>query len=101
MNLRALKNILPVPACLLILACGSKVTAENFEKIQTGMSQQDVVALLGEPTQSYAFDIAGLSGAAATWREGETTISIQFFNGKVQARQLSRGAGAPAPRQGE
>ncbi len=98
MNLRTLKNsVLPVLACLLISACSSKITAENFGKIQTGMSQQEVVAVLGEPTQSNAFDIAGLSGATATWQEGDTAISIQFFNGKVQAKQLNRGAGAGKP----
>lgn len=95
MNLHTLKQtILPVLASLLLAACGSKITAENFEKIQTGMSQQEVVAVLGEPTQSNAFDIAGLSGASTTWEDGATAISIQFFNGKVQAKQMSRTAGS-------
>jgi hypothetical protein len=78
---------------LLLAACGSKNSAENFERIQSGMAQKDVVALLGEPTETSAVSIAGLSGGMAIWRDGNTEISVQFLNDKVQAKQLNR---APA-----
>lgn len=79
-----------VLAALLLAACGSKVTAENFERIRSGMAQKEVVAILGEPTETSAIGIGGLSGGMATWREGNTEISVQFVNDKVQAKQLSR-----------
>lgn len=82
-------------AALLLAACGSKISAENFERIQNGMTQKEVVALLGEPTESSAIGIGGLSGGMATWREGNTVISVQFVNDKVQAKQLSREAPGP------
>lgn len=82
-------------AALFLAACGSKISAENFERIRTGMSQKEVAAILGEPTETSAVSVAGLSGGMATWRDGNTTISIQFLNDKVQAKQLSREAGKP------
>ncbi len=76
-------------------ACGSKISAESFERIHNGMSQKEVVALLSEPTETSAVSIGGLSGGMATWREGNTAISVQFLNDKVQAKQLSRAAPQP------
>lgn len=84
-----------VLAALLLAACGSQVSTENFERIQTGMTQKEVVAILGEPTETSAVSIAGLSGGMATWRDGNTEISVQFLNDKVQAKQLSREAARP------
>ncbi len=93
MRLRFL--FLSTAVALLLAACGSKISAENFERIQTGMTQKEVVALLGEPTETSAISIAGLSGGMATWRDGNTEISVQFVNDKVQAKQLSREAARP------
>lgn len=92
------RTLAAVLAALALAACGSKVTAENFARIQTGMTQQEVVALLGEPTETSAVSIGGLSGGMSTWRDGNTTISIQFLNDKVQAKQLSREAAQSRPK---
>ena len=74
-----------------LAACGSKVSAENFERIADGMSRKEVVAILGEPAETSSVSIGGLSGGMATWRDGNAVISVQFLNDKVQAKQLSRG----------
>lgn len=95
MIVRTLRTTIVALAAALLAACGSKVSAENFERIQTGMTQKEVAAILGEPTETSAVSVAGLSGGMATWRDGNTTISIQFLNDKVQAKQLSREAGKP------
>jgi type IV pilus biogenesis protein CpaD/CtpE len=92
------RTLAAVLAALALAACGSKVTAENFARIQTGMTQQEVVALLGEPTETSAVSIGGLSGGMSTWRDGNTTISVQFLNDKVQAKQLSREAAQSRPK---
>ena len=89
------RSLLLGAAALLLAACGSKISAENFERIQTGMSQKEVAAIRGEPTETSAVSIGGLSGGMATWREGNTAISVQFLNDKVQAKQLSRVAPQP------
>jgi outer membrane protein assembly factor BamE (lipoprotein component of BamABCDE complex) len=43
-------RFLAVAAALLIAAC-SKVTQDNFAKIQEGMSEEQVIALLGSPSE--------------------------------------------------
>ena len=88
-------SIAAVLAALLLAACGANVSAENFERIQNGMTQKEVVAILGEPTETSAISIGGLSGGMATWRDGNAAISVQFVNDKVQAKQLSREAPKP------
>jgi hypothetical protein len=34
--------------------------------------------------------VAGFSGSTSTWRHGDTTITIQFVNGKVVAKQFAK-----------
>jgi hypothetical protein len=92
---RRLQPLGIVLAALLLTACGSKVSAENFQRIQTGMTQNEVVALLGEPTETSSVNIAGVSGGMASWKDGGTVISVQFLNDKVQAKQLSKETAKP------
>ncbi|OAI48548.1 hypothetical protein AYO45_01015 [Gammaproteobacteria bacterium SCGC AG-212-F23] len=46
---------------LSLFAC-SKITQENFNKLNNNMSIQQVVAILGEPSSSESVNIAGISG---------------------------------------
>jgi hypothetical protein len=78
--------------CMSLVSCSSlKISQENFEKIQTGMSLAQVTAILGPPTESSSVDVAVFSGTVSKWKAGDVTISIQFVNGKVVAKQLSKG----------
>ena len=83
---------LGVVICMSLVSCsGLKISQENFEKIQTGMSLAQVTAILGEPTESSSVDVAVFSGTVSKWKAGDVTITIQFVNGKVVAKQLSKG----------
>ena len=78
--------------CMSLVSCSSlKISQENFEKIQTGMSLAQVQAILGTPTESSSVDVAVFSGTVSKWKAGDVTITIQFVNGKVVAKQLSKG----------
>ena len=77
-------------AATLLAACGSKLTQDNFARIKQGMTQQEVTAILGEPTETSSISLGGLSGSSANWTDGKTTISIQFLNDKVQLTQFSK-----------
>jgi hypothetical protein len=79
-----------VICALCLMACGSRINQENFEKIQTGMSMSQVTAILGEPTESSSVDVAVFSGTVSKWQKGDVTITVQFVNGKVVAKQLSK-----------
>ena len=84
--------ILVMVICMSLVSCiGSPISQENFEKIQTGMSLAQVQAILGPPTESSSVDVAVFSGTVSKWKAADVTITIQFVNGKVVAKQLSKG----------
>lgn len=80
-----------------LAACVSKISPDNFARIQPGMTQQEVIAILGNPSETTSISLGSLSGTSTTWTDGKTTISIQFLNDKVQAKQLSKSSDKPAP----
>ena len=83
--------VLCLVMCVMLAACGgSKITQENFEKIKTGMTLTQVTAILGEPTESSSVDVAVFSGTVSKWQQGGVTITVQFVNSKVVAKQLSK-----------
>ncbi len=73
----------------LLMGCGSKVTQENFDKIQTGMTEAEVTAILGNPTESSSVTFGPIGGTTSTWKASSGTITIQFVNGKVLAKAFS------------
>lgn len=74
---------------VLIAAC-SKITQENFSKIQEGMSEQEVIALLGPPTESNSVNVLGVSGAASRWVGRDAVISVRFVNGQVALKTYDK-----------
>jgi hypothetical protein len=77
----------------LALAACSKVTAENYARIQDGMSEPEVHAILGKPAESSSVTILGLSGTSSKWTADGAVITIQFANGKVRLKSFDK----PAP----
>lgn len=74
----------------LALAACSKVTPENYARLKDGMSEAEVVAILGTPGDASAVAMLGVTGSSSTWTGGEYTIKLQFVNGKVIYRSLGR-----------
>ena len=85
MNLRPLAL-----AGILLLAACSKITQDNFAKIQDGMSEPEVTAILGSPTESSSGSILGISGTSSKWTGGDAVITIRFVNGKVAVRNFDK-----------
>jgi hypothetical protein len=82
-------RFLAVAAALLIAAC-SKVTQDNFAKIQDGMSEQEMIALLGSPTESNSINVLGVSGTASRWAARDAVITVSFVNGKVAVKTFEK-----------
>jgi hypothetical protein len=74
-------------AAVLIAGC-SRVTQENFLKVQEGMSEEEVIAILGEPTESNSVNLLGVSGTSSRWLARGAVISVQFVNGKVALKSF-------------
>ena len=76
---RHLLAVVVLAAMILALAGCSKVTAENYAKIEMGMEYKDVVAILGTPSE--AKDAMGTK--SCVWGKDGKTISIKFVADKV------------------
>jgi predicted Zn finger-like uncharacterized protein len=102
---------------LFVALRGPSITKENYQKIKPGMTEAEVVAILGKPTEEldpgslfdnfnkgFGKDFAkdfnkdlgqfpkGLLGKTLIWRRGGDHIAVTLDgNGKVTARELHVG----------
>jgi hypothetical protein len=83
--------LLAFAAALLLAAC-TKVTQENYAKIREGMSEQEVHAILGGPTESSTTTVLGISGTSSRWVSGDAVINVRFVNGKVALSSFDKPA---------
>jgi hypothetical protein len=83
------KLLLSLLVALLIAAC-SRVTQENFLKVQEGMSEEEVISLLGRPTESNSVNLLGVSGTASRWIGKDAVIVVRFVNGKVALKSFDK-----------
>jgi hypothetical protein len=77
---------LHMPCCLGHLAAYSG----KVHKIRTGMTQAEEMGILKEPTASSIVNVAVFSGIASTWKEDGATVTSQFANVKMVAKQFSK-----------
>jgi len=88
--------------CLMIPACGkSKLTKENFDKINNGMTLQEVEAVLGKGSKDegdgsnvaaqvgVAIEAPSASKAIETyvWESGKKKITVYVTTGKVSGKR--------------
>jgi hypothetical protein len=85
------RTVLALFAALALAAC-SKVTQENFARIEEGMSEPQVIAILGAPTESNSVNVLGVSGTASRWKGGDAVITVRFVNGKVALKSFDQPA---------
>ena len=90
-------RIVPFAASLVfvaVLAGCSKITQDNFGKIDQGMQEREVLSLLGSPTESSSVDVLGVSGTTSRWVGRDAEITIRFVNGKVATKAFDKPAAA-------
>ncbi len=78
----------------LLVACADPINRENYAHIKTGMSQQEVFDLLGEPDEFQSVELGELSGGTAHWSGEQNTISVTFTNEKAAFKRFGS---APEP----
>lgn len=88
--LARLKSGVAAVALMLAVNACSKVSEENFAKVQEGMTEQEVLALLGTPSESNSVSILGVSGAAWSWRGRDAVIVVHFVNGKAAIKSWEK-----------
>lgn len=87
--IRAAKLMLCVAVLSLLVACGSKVTPANLDKIQNDMTPAQVTAILGKPTEVKTSGFMGLTSTTYLYKKGNTEVTITFVNDKVMAKNGS------------
>lgn len=75
---------------VVLLAACSKVSEENFAKVQEGMSEEQVAAILGKPTEATSVAVLGVSGTTSRWEGNGAAITVRFVNGKVALKSFDR-----------
>jgi hypothetical protein len=77
-----------VVVAFLSLDLGNRVTAENFKKLQLGMTEAQVTGILGRPTRDAT--AGGGLGAPVNprarilvWESGQNTIVVTLVDGRV------------------
>lgn len=87
--MHAAARLAAVALLALLVGC-SKVKQENFAKVQTGMTEQEVAAILGSPTESTSRDVLGVTGTTSRWVSGDAAITIRFVGGKVATKSFDK-----------
>ena len=86
---KLIRSLILSSSLFLLIAC-SKISQDNYQKIQPNMTMQEVIAILGEPTHTENISIAGISGASAVWQDSNGEIAIQFLNDRVTVKTFRK-----------
>lgn len=73
-----IRTVVAMGLLLAMLGC-SKLTLENYDKITTGMTYEEVTQLIGTPEQ--CDDVLGVRNC--TWGDEKRSVSVSFVGGKV------------------
>lgn len=80
-------------ACALLVACGGPFNPKNFSKVENGMTESEVTAILGKPASvnTGSLPILNITGTEYIYRRGDGRGTIAFVNGKVVFKEATFG----------
>lgn len=76
--MKKIPTVLLLGLALVLVAC-SKLTLENYSKIEVGMKYEDVTHLIGPPDQ--CDDVMGVR--SCRWGDDKRSIHVNFVAGQV------------------
>jgi hypothetical protein len=77
-----------VTLALVLLAACSKVTPDNYAKVNAGMTHDEVYAILGKPDKVSGGGIGSFTVSSETWNGGGNVIDISFAGDKVAVKSI-------------
>jgi len=83
-------NFLPLLSVIIIVSCltaCSKLTPENFAKIQNDQTEEQVIQILGKPTKVESGSFLAVTGTSYLYKKNGKEIRIYFMNGKVFSKE--------------
>ncbi|MEZ5404798.1 MAG: hypothetical protein R3F23_01115 [Verrucomicrobiia bacterium] len=85
---KLLTTLSAVVMMLSLVAC-SKLTSENYAKIQNNQTEEEVIKILGKPTKMESGSFLGVTGTTYLYQKKDKEVKISFVNGKVFAKEGS------------
>jgi hypothetical protein len=86
--MKQLRFLLPMLA-LLLAACGSRATPDNYAKLEAGMTREQVHAILGDPDKVSGNEVGNvLSLSKETWNGRKSTITVTFGNNALALKSI-------------
>lgn len=73
----------------VLVACSSKLTNENLDKVKAGMSETEVKKILGNPEKVATSETLGIRGTSYYYKNGSKEVKILFLNNNVMAKEGS------------
>lgn len=77
--MKMIKWMIPLFICAVLFLGCSKVTRENYDKIEMGMSYEEVIGIIGAPDSCDA----SLGAKQCIWGNDAKNITIGFMGEKV------------------
>lgn len=75
-------------ATVLLCAACSPVNAENYDRIKTGMTPDEVHEILGKPDTVDAGSLADFEMRTEIWESRKLRIELSFLNGKLMRKSI-------------
>jgi len=75
---------------LVLVAACARNTQDNYLLIDEGMSEREVNALLGSPSESQSFNAFGYSSTLSRWAANDAVITVRFVNGKARIKTFDK-----------
>jgi len=85
--LRSLISPFGLGFCFALVSCASPQVVDRFAEVTPGMTRDEVVAMLGEPSSRWPLDAArdGLVGERLQWGDGASSLaSSAMFRGEPE-----------------
>jgi hypothetical protein len=83
-----MKLIHALAAAALLLAACSKVSADNYARIEPGMDREQVHQILGKPDEVNGASIGPLSLSTEVWKGRQQVITITFTGSSVGLKSI-------------
>jgi len=85
---------------ILLSSCATpRLTYTNFNKVKEGMTEEEVIRILGEPTKVTSVNVDTgigsllgldkLSGTNMIWNTDDAKANVIFFKGKVKSTNFT------------
>jgi hypothetical protein len=85
----SIKLLMLVSVIGMLVACGSKLTPANLDKVQNEMTTAQVESILGKPTEIKTSGFMGFTATTYVYKKGRTEVDISFVNDKVMTKSGS------------